>query len=203
MVAAAPGITDEQKAAITADIEKMANSDGWKKALADQAAGTTPILAGDAFEAQLAADIEATSGDPERHRPRAMSRRRAGRRATRRPDRAALVIARAASAVAGGRHLLRDARDAGRRGSYARVGPTTLPYAIAGVPRAARGLARRRRLARRLPRAREPSGSAPMLWIVGGLAAADAAAEARRLLDRHRAALRLHRARASAAGRSG
>ena len=36
MVAAAPGITDEQKAAITADIEKMATSDAWQKALADR-----------------------------------------------------------------------------------------------------------------------------------------------------------------------
>ena len=35
MVAAAPGITDEQKAAITADIEKMVNSAAWKKTLAE------------------------------------------------------------------------------------------------------------------------------------------------------------------------
>ena len=34
-----PGLTDEQKAAITADIEKMANSDAWQKALADQGLG--------------------------------------------------------------------------------------------------------------------------------------------------------------------
>ena len=50
MVAAAPGITDEQKAAITADIEKMANSDAWQKALADQRLGRHAILAGDAFD---------------------------------------------------------------------------------------------------------------------------------------------------------
>ena len=61
MVAAAPGITDEQKAAITADIEKMATSEAWKKALADHG-WIDSFEAGDAFQAQLASDIEATSG---------------------------------------------------------------------------------------------------------------------------------------------
>ena len=59
MVAAAPGITDEQKAAITADIEKMATSEQWQKALADRGWVDT-YLAGDDFTQQLAADIEAT-----------------------------------------------------------------------------------------------------------------------------------------------
>lgn len=59
MVAAAPGITDEQKAAISADIETMVNSAAWKNAL--EAKGwVNTYLAGDAFTAQLAADIEAT-----------------------------------------------------------------------------------------------------------------------------------------------
>lgn len=59
MVAAAPGITDEQKAAISADIEKMVNSTAWQNAL--EAKGwVNTYLAGDAFTAQLAADIEAT-----------------------------------------------------------------------------------------------------------------------------------------------
>lgn len=59
MVAAAPGITDEQKAAIAADIEAMVNSESWTKAL--EAKGwVNTYLAGDAFTAQLAADIEAT-----------------------------------------------------------------------------------------------------------------------------------------------
>ena len=71
MVAAAPGITDEQKAAITADIEKMATSEAWKKALADRG-WIDSFEAGDAFQTQLASDIDATAGDPERHRPRAV-----------------------------------------------------------------------------------------------------------------------------------
>lgn len=59
MVAAAPGITDEQKAAIAADVEAMVNSESWTKAL--EAKGwVNTYLAGDAFTAQLAADIEAT-----------------------------------------------------------------------------------------------------------------------------------------------
>ena len=36
MVAAAPGISAEQKATITADIEKMVNSPAWQKALTDK-----------------------------------------------------------------------------------------------------------------------------------------------------------------------
>ena len=59
MVAAAPGITDEQKAAISADIEKLVQSASWKKALADRGWVDT-YLAGDAFQTQLAADIAAT-----------------------------------------------------------------------------------------------------------------------------------------------
>ncbi|MHA6691674.1 Bug family tripartite tricarboxylate transporter substrate binding protein [Devosia sp. A449] len=60
MVAAAPGITDEQKAAITADIEKMVNSASWKATLETKGWVDT-YLAGDAFTAQLAADTEATA----------------------------------------------------------------------------------------------------------------------------------------------
>ncbi|MFD1253069.1 Tripartite tricarboxylate transporter family receptor [Devosia equisanguinis] len=59
MVAAAPGITAEQKAAISADIEKMVSSASWKSAL--EAKGwVDTYLAGDAFDTQLAADIAAT-----------------------------------------------------------------------------------------------------------------------------------------------
>ena len=61
MVAAAPGITDEQKAAITADIEKMATSAAWQKALADRG-WIDSFEAGDAFQTQLASDIDATAG---------------------------------------------------------------------------------------------------------------------------------------------
>lgn len=60
MVAAAPGITDEQKAAINADIEKMVMSESWKKILADKGWANT-YLAGDEFKAQLTKDIESTS----------------------------------------------------------------------------------------------------------------------------------------------
>jgi putative tricarboxylic transport membrane protein len=60
MVAAAPGITPEQKAAITADIDKMVQSATWQKVLTDKGWANT-YLAGDAFSAQLAKDVEATS----------------------------------------------------------------------------------------------------------------------------------------------
>lgn len=60
MVAAAPGISAEQKAAIIADIEKMATSETWKKTLADKGWANT-WLAGDDFSAQLKKDIDATS----------------------------------------------------------------------------------------------------------------------------------------------
>ena len=60
MVAAAPGITDEQKAAITADIEKLATSEAWKQELATRG-WVDRYLAGDDFDTQLAEDIAATS----------------------------------------------------------------------------------------------------------------------------------------------
>jgi putative tricarboxylic transport membrane protein len=59
MVAAAPGISPEQKAAITTDIEKMVNSPAWQKTLAEKGWANT-YLAGDAFNAQLKKDVEAT-----------------------------------------------------------------------------------------------------------------------------------------------
>ena len=60
MVAAAPGITDEQKAAITADIEKLATSDAWKQELATRG-WVDRYLAGADFDTQLAEDTAATS----------------------------------------------------------------------------------------------------------------------------------------------
>jgi putative tricarboxylic transport membrane protein len=60
MVGAAPDLTEEQEAAILADIEAMATSEEWQTAIAERGWVDT-YLAGDAFEAQLAADIEATS----------------------------------------------------------------------------------------------------------------------------------------------
>jgi putative tricarboxylic transport membrane protein len=61
MVAAAPGITADQKATISGDIEKMVNGPAWQAALTTRG-WTNAYLSGDAFDAQLAADITATSG---------------------------------------------------------------------------------------------------------------------------------------------
>ncbi|KQX35362.1 C4-dicarboxylate ABC transporter substrate-binding protein [Devosia sp. Root436] len=60
MIAAAPDITDEQKAAITADIKKMAESATWKSIL-ETKGWVDMYLDGDAFDTQLAADIESTT----------------------------------------------------------------------------------------------------------------------------------------------
>lgn len=59
MVAAAPGISAEQKATISADVEKMVKSESWKKAVADKGWADT-YLAGDEFAAQLKTDTQAT-----------------------------------------------------------------------------------------------------------------------------------------------
>lgn len=59
MVAAAPGLTEEQKAAVTADVEKLAKSAGWQEVLKTKGWQDT-YLAGDAFNEQLAKDISAT-----------------------------------------------------------------------------------------------------------------------------------------------
>ena len=60
MVAAAPGLSDEQKAAVTADIDKMVNSAGWKTLLETKGWANT-YLSGADFDAQLAKEIEATT----------------------------------------------------------------------------------------------------------------------------------------------
>lgn len=60
MVAAAPGLSDEQKAAVTADIDKLAHSAGWKTALETKGWEDT-YLSGPEFEAQLAKEVEATT----------------------------------------------------------------------------------------------------------------------------------------------
>jgi len=59
MVAAAPGLSDEQKAAVSADIEAMVKSASWQEQLATKGWADT-YLAGPEFDAQLAADITAT-----------------------------------------------------------------------------------------------------------------------------------------------
>ena len=79
------GLTAEQKAAITADIEKMATSEAWQKALADRG-WIDRYSAGDAFHGPARRRHRGDLGDPERHRPGAMS----GPAAPHRPDRAAV-----------------------------------------------------------------------------------------------------------------
>ena len=59
MIAAAPGLTPEQTAAVSADIAKMVASKGWADALAAKGWANT-YLSGDDFKAQLAKDITAT-----------------------------------------------------------------------------------------------------------------------------------------------
>lgn len=61
MVAAAPGLSDEQKATILADIDKLNSSEAWSSALATKGWANT-YLAGADFEAQLAKDISTTEG---------------------------------------------------------------------------------------------------------------------------------------------
>ena len=60
MVAAAPGLSDEQKAAVSADVDAMAKSAGWKTMLESKGWADT-YLSGAEFEAQLAKEIEATT----------------------------------------------------------------------------------------------------------------------------------------------
>jgi putative tricarboxylic transport membrane protein len=60
MIAAAPGLSDEQKAAVAGDIDALVNSAGWQAALETKGWANT-YLAGADFEAQLAKDNEATT----------------------------------------------------------------------------------------------------------------------------------------------
>lgn len=60
MVAAAPGLSAEQKAAVMADIDLLANSAGWKAMLESKGWANT-YLAGADFDAQLAKETEATT----------------------------------------------------------------------------------------------------------------------------------------------
>jgi putative tricarboxylic transport membrane protein len=58
-VSAAPGLTPEQKAAVTATIDKMVKSKSWQDMLA-QKGWVNTYLSGPEFEAQLAKDIAST-----------------------------------------------------------------------------------------------------------------------------------------------
>lgn len=59
MIAAAPGITPEQKQELSQTIEKMVKSKAWTDMLAQKGWANT-YLSGEAFDAQLAKDIAAT-----------------------------------------------------------------------------------------------------------------------------------------------
>ena len=60
MIAAPPGITPEQEAAISADVEKLAKSKTWQEQLKAKGWADT-YLAGDEFKAQLKKDTDATA----------------------------------------------------------------------------------------------------------------------------------------------
>ena len=60
MVAAAPGLSDADKADVVATIETMAKSDAWKAMLA-QKGWQDSFLAGDAFATYLSGQVEATT----------------------------------------------------------------------------------------------------------------------------------------------
>ncbi len=125
MVAAAPDITAEQKAAIGADIEKMVNSPTWQKILADKGWANT-YLAGDAFAAQLQKDIESTSAILKDDRPRQVT----GETGKKAPgfDPGVLVIA--GLLIFAGAVIVWSAWSAPAAGGYARIGPTAAPWAI-------------------------------------------------------------------------
>jgi putative tricarboxylic transport membrane protein len=61
MVAAAPGLSAEQTAAITADFDKVSKSATWQETLKTKGWADT-YLAGDAFKTQLEKDVSATEG---------------------------------------------------------------------------------------------------------------------------------------------
>jgi len=85
----------------------------------------------------------------------------------RRPDRAALVIAGLLIALAA--LVAWDASRLGSGGAYARIGPQTIPIAIA-IALAGLGIWTIFAALRRDFPEREPQESRPVLWIVGGLA---------------------------------
>ena len=61
MVAAAPGLTDEEVASIAADFDKLHKSAAWQETLKTKGWADT-YLAGDEFKAQLEKDVSATAG---------------------------------------------------------------------------------------------------------------------------------------------
>lgn len=84
----------------------------------------------------------------------------------RRPDRAALVIAAVLLVLAA--VVAWDASRIGGGGAYARIGPQTIPYVIAGCLAALGVWTIFEALRGDFPE-REPQEAMPVLWIVGGL----------------------------------
>jgi putative tricarboxylic transport membrane protein len=90
------------------------------------------------------------------------------RREERRPDRAALFIAVLLMAIAA--LVAWDTSKIGGAGGYARIGPATVPYIVA-IGLAGLSVWTAIEAVRGGFPEREPQESAPILWIVGGLAA--------------------------------
>ena len=172
-----PASRDEQKAAVIADIEKMVNSaslaedladKGWARHLSRRRRLRTP---------SSKKDTEATDRDPEGHRPGEMSQDEPATKQSAAP------IGRRWSSPPCWPRSPRSSPGAPPpwhgAANYARVGPTTFPYAIA--VRACRpvDLDGHRGLARRFSRARAP-GNRPDPVDRRRTGRADAAAQGRR-----------------------
>lgn len=161
MVAAGPDLDDAQKAAISADIEKLATSEAWKQELATRGWDDRyPRRSGVREAARRRHRVD--QGDPDRHRPGGMST--PGKE--RRPDRAALVIAALLALLAVVIWWQTGQMRVSKQ--HAAVGPKTAPYVMVGflallavghvVTAFRHGLP-----------ARDRDNPIPMLWIIGGL----------------------------------
>jgi putative tricarboxylic transport membrane protein len=83
-----------------------------------------------------------------------------------RPDKAVLAIAAGLALLAG--VIAWNTASMGTAGAYSRVGPTTFPYAIAGVLLVLAVCTAVSGVRGSFPK-REPEAVAPVVWIVGGL----------------------------------
>ena len=164
MVAAAPGITDEQKAAITRRHREARHLRRLEAGARHPRLGR-PLPGRPGLREAARRRHRGDQAHPDRDRPGAMS---APGSQERRPDGAALVIA-AAARRRWRRSIFWQTRAMPVTAQYARVGPTTMPYVMSGFLAAARGRPRPRRRSATACRAREADRPGPMLWIVGGL----------------------------------
>ena len=163
MVAAAPGISDEEKAAITADIEKLATSDAWKQELAtrgwDDRYPRRPRLRRAARRRH-----RGDQGHPDRHRPRASERRPAAERAPPRPGGACHRAALAALAAV---IFCETRRCRSRRHTPGRADDAALRDR--GVPRRCSRSGTVVAAFRHGFPPRDADRPGPMFWIIGGL----------------------------------